>query len=441
MTTLYSRRVLTPDGIQPAAVELSGTHICAVHAECPASAHDLGDALLMPGIIDSHVHINEPGRTEWEGFETATRAAARGGVTTVVDMPLNSAPVTTTLDALHAKLAAAAGKLWVNCGFWGGVIPGNDGQLAEMARAGVMGFKCFLCPSGIDDFPHVERHDLARAMPILKAAGVPLLVHAELEQPLRDVPHSSDPRAYLTYLHSRPRQWEDAAIALVIDMVRQTGCPAHIVHLSSASALPMIRAAKAEGLPLTVETCPHYLCLTAEEIPDGATQFKCAPPIRPSSNREALWSGLLDGTIDLVVSDHSPCIPALKHLDVGDFMAAWGGIASLQLGLSSVWTEASQRGADIATLSRWMTTGPARLLGLPDRSAIAAGMRADLIAWHPETDLTIRAAEILHRHALTPYLGRQQRGAVQHTWLGGTPVVCDGKLTAPAGDILLRKNP
>ena len=224
-------------------------------------------------------------------------------------------------------------------------------------------------------------------------------------------------------------------------MVRQTGCPAHIVHLSSASALPMIRAAKAEGLPLTVETCPHYLCLTAEEIPDGATQFKCAPPIRPSSNREALWSGLLDGTIDLVVSDRSPCIPALKHLDVGDFMEAWGGIASLQLGLSSVWTEASQRGADIATLSRWMTTGPARLLGLSDRSHIAAGMRADLIAWHPETDLTIRATEILHRHALTPYLGRQQRGAVQHTWLGGAPVVCDGKLTAPAGDILLRKHP
>ncbi len=441
MPSLYSRRVLTPQGLRPAAVIIEGTRITAVLDAPPPDADDLGDAVLMPGLIDSHVHINEPGRTEWEGFETATAAAAMGGVTTVVDMPLNSDPVTTTRAALAEKLASAAGRLWVDCGFWGGVVPGNAPELAGMAADGVMGFKCFLCHSGIDEFPNVEAADLAIAMPILRDAGVPLLVHAELEQPLRDAPADADPRAYLSYLHSRPRQWEDAAVAMIIELVEQTGCPAHIVHLSSATALPLIAAAKARGLPLTVETCPHYLCLTAEEIPDGATWFKCAPPIRPSENREALWAGLLAGTIDLVVSDHSPCTPGLKLLEAGDFMGAWGGIASLQLGLSSIWTQARRRGATIPQLSRWMTAGPGRLLGLTDRGVIAPGMRADLVAWRPETPITITAERILHRHKLTPYLGQRQEGAVLSTWVGGQAAVRDGQLAAVAGDILLRKHP
>ncbi|MFT5682331.1 MAG: allantoinase [Myxococcota bacterium] len=441
MTTIHSRRVLTPQGLRPAAVVIEGSRITAVLDTPPPGSQELGDAVLMPGLIDSHVHVNEPGRTEWEGFATATQAAAMGGVTTIVDMPLNSAPVTTTLDALHEKLAVAADKLWVDCGFWGGVVPGNTSELVGMADAGVMGFKCFLCHSGIDDFPNVERADLSAAMPILRDAGVPLLVHAELEQPIVEALTDADPRAYLSYLHSRPRQFEDAAVAMIIALVEETGCPAHIVHLSSATALPLIAAAKARGLPLTVETCPHYLCLTAEEIPDGATQFKCAPPIRPSKNREALWAGLLDGTIDLVVSDHSPCIPGLKLLETGDFLSAWGGIASLQLGLSSIWTEASRRGATIPQLSHWMTTAPAALLGLTQRGAIVPGMRADLVAWQPETPITITAERILHRHKLTPYLGRQQQGAVRSTWVGGKAVVSEGQLTKPAGRILLRNQP
>ncbi|MDG1482707.1 MAG: allantoinase AllB [Myxococcota bacterium] len=438
MATLYSRRVLTPEGLRPAAVVLDGSRIAAVLDAPSGPAQDLGDAVLMPGLIDSHVHVNEPGRTAWEGFETATQAAAAGGVTTMVDMPLNASPVTTSLDALHQKLAVAADKLWVDCGFWGGVVPGNAPELAAMAAAGVMGFKCFLCHSGIDDFPNVTRSDLTAAMPILRDAGVPLLVHAELEQPIAEALTDADPRAYLSYLHSRPRAFEDAAVAMVIALVEETGCPAHIVHLSSATALPLIAAAKARGLPLTVETCPHYLCLTAEEIPDGATQFKCAPPIRPSENREALWRGLLDGTIDLVVSDHSPCIPGLKLLDTGDFLSAWGGIASLQLGLSSIWTEASRRGATIAQVSRWMTTAPAALLGLTDRGAISPGMRADLVAWQPQTPITITAEQILHRHKLTPYLGHTQQGVVTDTWVGGSAVVAAGQLQEPAGHILRR---
>ncbi len=435
---LYSRAVLTAAGLRPAAVHIAGGRITAVTDAVPPGARDLGDCVLMPGLIDSHVHINEPGRTAWEGFDTATRAAALGGITTVADMPLNTDPVTTSRAALDTKIAATAGKLWVDCALWGGVVPGNTDQLAPMVEAGVMGFKCFLVHSGIDDFPQVSGADLGLAMPRLRALGVPLLVHAELEQPLRDAPQSADPRAYIRYLHSRPRAWEDAAIAMMIALCRQTGCRVHIVHLSSATALPMIRAAKAEGLPLTVETCPHYLCLRAEEIPDGATEYKCAPPIRGQDNQEALWQGLLDGTIDLVVSDHSPCIPALKQRQSGDFMAAWGGIASLQLGLSSVWTAARARGVAIAELAGWMTAGPARLLGLTDRGRIAPGMRADLVAWQPRSQYTVEAAAIAHRHKLTPYLGRTLHGAVRHTWVGGRAVVADGALVAPAGALLRR---
>lgn len=437
---VYSQRVLTPAGIRPASVRFRDGRIQAIVDRPLSDAEDLGDALLMPSLADTHVHINEPGRTEWEGFETATRAAALGGITLLADMPLNSDPVTTTLDALQQKIAAAAGKLSVDCALWGGVVPSNADQLVPMMAAGVHGFKCFLVHSGIDEFPEVTEADLLRAMPILAASGVPLLVHAELEQPIREAPSTSDPRAYIRYLHSRPREWEDAAIAMMIALARQTGCRVHIVHLSSATALPMLRAARREGLPVTVETCPHYLCLTSEEIEDGATSFKCAPPIRERSNREALWAGLAEGVIDFVVSDHSPCIPSLKLPESGDFMSAWGGIASLQLGLASVWSEAQRRGHTLETVSRWMSAGPLDFLGLGgERGAIAVGHRADLVAWQPEADFTVTADRLAQRHPITPYLGRTVHGMVTDTWLCGRRIVRAGKICAPpSGRLVLR---
>jgi allantoinase len=423
MLALRTRFALVDGTFRPATVVLDGESVAAVLPEPPpgVDVEDLpDDVVLLPALVDTHVHINEPGRTEWEGFATATRAAAAGGVTTVVDMPLNSDPVTTTLAALEAKIAAAEGQLHVDVGLWGGVIPGNGPELAPMVAAGVFGFKCFTCPSGIDAFPHVTQANMRDAMRILGPLGVPLLVHAELELEGTNPYADASPRAYLRYLHARPRAWEDAAIAMTIALVRETGCRAHIVHLSSASALPMIKAAKAEGLPLTVETCPHYLCLTAEEVPDGDTAWKCAPPIREASNRELLWQGLAEGVIDFVISDHSPCIPALKLPERGDFLDAWGGIASLQLGLPNVWTEARRRGFALRDVIRWMSGGPAAFLGTERR--IAVGARADLVAFAPEADVTVSAAAILHRHKLTPYLGKRVSGEVRGTWMRGERV-------------------
>lgn len=422
-TTLYARAALIDGAFRPAAVVIDGEHVSAVLPEPPPGADVVAlaeDEVLLPALVDTHVHVNEPGRTEWEGFETATSAAAKGGITTIVDMPLNSIPVTTSLAALEAKIGAAQGKLAVDVGLWGGVIPGNTAELAPMVAAGAFGFKCFTCPSGIDEFPPVNEADMRAAMLALKPLGVPLLVHAELELEGTNPYEDASPRAYLRYLHSRPRSWEDAAIAMTIRLVRETGCRAHVVHLSSASALPMIAAAKAEGLPLTVETCPHYLVLRAEEVPDGATEYKCAPPIREDDNRERLWAGLRDGTIDFVLSDHSPCIPALKLPEAGDFLGAWGGIASLQLGLPNIWTEARRRGFSLADVSRWMSGGPARFVGTDRR--IAAGNRADFAIFAPDVDVTVTAEAILHRHKLTPYLGRRVTGEVRATWLRGAPV-------------------
>lgn len=431
MIALTSQRVLTPSGLRPAAVVLQGESVHAITDSPPANAAcvDLGELVLMPGLVDSHVHINEPGRAAWEGFATATRAAALGGVTTVVDMPLNSVPVTTSLDALDAKITAAKGQLSVDCAFWGGVVPGNIDQLAPMSRAGAKGFKCFLCPSGIDEFPPVGEPELRAAMPALRALGRPLLVHAELELPLREAT-TGDARDYSTYLHSRPPEWEDEAVALIVRMVRETGARAHIVHLSSAGALPILRAAKAEGLPITAETCPHYLCLRAEQIPPGDTAFKCAPPIREGVNRLALWAALAEGVIDFVVTDHSPCIPSLKLPDAGDFLRAWGGIASLQLGLAAVSSEARWRGFDIAQVSRWMSAGPARLLGI-DRGVLRPGARADLVAWDPDATFVVDGAKLAHRHPTTPYAGQKLSGQVRHVWLGGRPIVRDGALIGP----------
>ncbi len=429
---VVSQRVLTPDGIRPATIVIDGESIESVVEVAPADidTQDVGDALVMPGLVDCHVHINEPGRTEWEGFTTATRAAAAGGVTTLVDMPLNCDPVTTSVDALKVKLDALGDQLSVDVGFWGGVVPDNVDQLIPLAEAGVLGSKAFLCHSGIDDFPNVTREDLKRAMPRMAEAGVPLLAHAELD--LGDPACPDDAQDYASWLRSRPAAWENEAIKLLIELCRETGCPVHVVHLSSAGAVPMLREARAEGLPVTVETCPHYLCLSAEKIPDGATTFKCAPPIREESNREELWNALREGVIDFVISDHSPCTPFLKQ---GGFGAAWGGIASLSLGLNSIWTEAHARGFSVEQVARWMCSEPAKFAGVAHRKGlIAPGMDADFCVWAPETEITIEESHLHFKHPISPYLGQSLRGAVLQTWLRGRKIYESGGVPKERGD-------
>ena len=436
------KRVVTPQGVREAAVVLRGGKVAAVVAphEAPTGlpVEDVGNKVVMPGVVDCHAHINEPGRTEWEGFETATRAAAAGGITTVVDMPLNSIPATTSLDALRQKAASAEGHCAIDYGFWGGVIPGNVGELEAMIDAGVTGFKCFLIQSGVDEFPHVTREDLERAMPVLARRGVPLIVHAELTD--HEAPPEGDTRTYQSYLASRPRRWENDAIRMMVELCREFRGPVHIVHLSSSDALADIAAAKREGLPFTVETCPHYLSFEAEHIPDGATHFKCAPPIREAANREALWKGLGRGDIDMVVSDHSPCTPALKHLDRGDFGMAWGGIASLQFSLPAVWTGMVERGHGLESLVRWMCEHPARLTGLTGRKgALVPGADADLVIFDPEATFSPEAASVLHRHPLTPYAGRPLQGVVERTYVRGEPVHVRGEpMPRPSGQWVRR---
>ena len=438
---LRSRRIVGPDGrIRPGTVLIEEGRIRALVSR-PATAtvppdipvEDLGTRVIAPGLVDCHVHVNEPGRTDWEGFATATRAAAAGGVTTLVDMPLNCLPVTTTRAALEEKRSVATGQLHVDVGFWGGVIPGNAGELAELAAGGALGCKAFLIHSGIDEFPNATEADLREAMPILRDAGLPLLAHAELDLGEAPAP-GTDPRAYASYLRSRPAAWEDAAIALLIRLARETGCAVHVVHLSSAASVDQIARAKADGLHFTAETCPHYLCLEAESVPDGATEYKCAPPIRDHENREALWRGLKDGVIDFVVSDHSPCTPALKGRERGDFAEAWGGIASLQLGLPALWTEASRRGHSLSDVSAWMSTRPAALAGLGRRKGqIAPGFGADLVVWDPEAEVEVDAAQLHFRHKVSPYLGRRLMGRVEATFLRGQ-LVYDGS-GHPAGPV------
>jgi allantoinase len=449
---LQSSRVVLPQGVRHAALRILDGRIAEVLPAAPPGVRvtELGQRVLSPGLVDCHVHINEPGRTEWEGFETATRAAAAGGVTTLVDMPLNSLPVTTTRDALQQKLEACRGQCFVDVGFWGGVVPGNVSELPGLAEGGVLGCKAFLVHSGIDEFPNVSEADLLSAMPVLRDLGLPLLAHAELE------PHAGaetsaaalgDPRTYRSFLESRPRAWEEAAIALLIRLCRQTRCPVHIVHLSAASCLGMLRAAKDEGLPITVETCPHYLCLEAEQIADGATEYKCAPPIREHENREALWQGLLDGVIDFVITDHSPCTPGLKQRGQGNFHEAWGGIASLQLGLSNVWTEARRRGASLEDLARWLSGAPARFAGLArDKGQLQAGLAADLVIWDPDEKYRVESSRLFFRHKLSPYLGREVYGRVYQTLLAGQ-LVYDGTAAltkehplGPQGQLLLHRS-
>ena len=437
----FSSRVVGPAGVGPATVRVAGAQITEVvpGARPLTGAVDFGDWVIGPGLVDCHVHVNEPGRTEWEGFETATRAAAAGGVTALVDMPLNSLPVTTTGAALAAKLAASAGKCFVDVGFWGGVVPGNVRGLTELGAGGVLGCKAFLVHSGIDEFPNSTEEDLRQAMPVLRDAGLPLLAHAELD--LGAEVHTQDRRSYRRYLESRPKHWEDEAIRLLVKLCRETGCAVHIVHLSSAASVPILRAAKAEGLPITVETCPHYLCLEAESIPDGATLFKCAPPIREHENREGLWRALLEGVIDFVITDHSPCTPALKLAERGDFDEAWGGIASHQLGLPAVWTEARRRGADLSALFRWMSAAPAQFAGLAtQKGSLCAGLDADLVVWDPDRVVTVEAERLFFRHPVSPYLGRELLGKVQYTLLRGK-CVYDGERhpEGPTGRPLLHR--
>jgi allantoinase len=438
---LRSRRIVGPDGrVRPGTVLIEQGRIRALVSR-PASAtvppdvpvEDLGTRVISPGLVDCHVHINEPGRTDWEGFATATRAAAAGGVTALVDMPLNCLPVTTRRAALEEKLRAAAGQLHADVGFWGGVIPGNAGDLAELASGGALGCKAFLVHSGIDEFPNVTEADLRAAMPLLRDAGLPLLAHAELDLGAAEG-GEKDPRKYSRYLRSRPAAWEDAAIALLIRLSRETGCAVHVVHLSSAASLPQIARAKDEGLRFTAETCPHYLCLEAEAIPDGATEYKCAPPIRDHENREALWQGLKDGVLDFVVTDHSPCTPALKDRERGDFAEAWGGIASLQLGLPAVWTEARGRGLGLGEIASWMSARPAALAGLGLRKGqIAPGFDADLVVWDPDAEISVDAEQLQFRHKVSPYLGRRLMGRVEATFLRGQ-LVYDGS-GHPAGPV------
>ena len=422
---IRSRAIITPHAAIDGHVVVSAGRIEAVAtgvAPAGLAVYDLGGLALLPGLVDTHVHINDPGRTEWEGFVTASRAALAGGITTLVDMPLNSIPATTSVEALERKREAARDAT-VRIEYWGGVVPGNTAQLAPLATAGVRGFKCFMVPSGVDEFGHVGEAGLREAMPVIARLGLPLLVHAESPQVIDATAaaiHGRDPHAYATWLDSRPAAGEVEAIRWVLELADETGCRVHIVHLAATEALPGLRAARERGLSVTVETCPHYLSFAAEEIANGATQFKCAPPIRTRAHREALWVALLAGDIDLVASDHSPCPPALKGAERGDFFAAWGGVASLELGLPVRWTAARSRGATLLDIARWMAERPAQLAGLAgEAGSIAVGADADLIAFDADAVWTVEAAKLHQRHKLTPYAGNQVMGRVERVWRGG----------------------
>lgn len=429
-----SRRVVTPEGIRPAAILVEGERIQAVVApqQGPVDGykiHDFGEAAILPGLVDSHVHINDPGRTEWEGFETATRAAAAGGYTLLVDMPLNCLPATTTVAALEAKRAAAQGKCRVDWAAWGGVVHDNQNHIEALAASGVRGFKCFLINPGIDGFSMVTEKQLRVALPHVAQTGLPLLVHAELTSPIEratNVLANDDWSRYSTYLQSRPDEAELAAIQLMLSLCREFDFRLHVVHLSTHYALRELRAARSEGLAVTVETCPHYLHLSAETIGDRATLSKCAPPIRSRENCERLWQGLNEGTIDLVVTDHSPCPPAMKRLVEGNFQTAWGGIASLSLALPLMWTEASNRGFTLLDLARWMAAAPARLAGCDTRKGqIAAGYEADFVVFDTDREFTVTKDRLYYRHPVSPYLGETLRGVVKATYLRGNAVFFD----------------
>lgn len=438
---IASQRVLTLEGEKPAAILIKGEKILDVVSienipeNCPTE--DMGNNVIMPGLVDTHVHINEPGRTDWEGFETATKAAAAGGITTLVDMPLNCIPVTTTVDALNQKIIATKDQLWIDCGFYGGLIPDNIQDLESLADAGVLGFKAFLSPSGIDEFPNISEKHLREALPILAKKGIPVLVHAELEN---GATSSEENKTYKYFQESRPKSWENNAIKLLIQLCREFNVHIHIVHLSSADILPEIAQTRKDGFPLTVETCPHYLHFSSERISDGDTRFKCAPPIWNGENRENLWAGLEEGIINFITSDHSPCTPELKNLEAGNFEKAWGGISSIQFALPVIWTECKHRGYSLEQLINWMSKQPAKFVGMDDlKGQISPGFDADLVCWNPDKKYIIKKEAIHHKNKLTPYEGESLYGVVNATFLRGQKVYENGQfLGNPKGKIILK---
>jgi allantoinase len=435
LRAFLSRRVVTPDGIKPAAVLVEDGRILDVIPpnQVPAeiSVEDFGNAAILPGLVDSHVHINEPGRTEWEGFRTATRAAAAGGYTVLVDMPLNCLPATTTVTALEEKRTAANGQCHVDWMAWGGVVSDNQEHIESLAAAGVPGFKCFLIHPGIDGFTMVNENELRVALPHVARTGLPLLVHAELPGPVEKATSSlagADWSKYATYLQSRPDEAELSAIRLMISLCHEYRFRLHIVHLATSQALDMLLAAKSEGLPVSVETCPHYLHFSSDKIPNGQTLFKCAPPIRRHENRERLWQGLRQGVIDLVATDHSPCPPEMKRLSERSFRMAWGGIASLSLALPVMWTEANGRGFTLCDIARWMAERPAQLAGCDSlKGRIARGFDADFVVFDPEKEFVATEEHLYYRHRVSPYLGEKLRGVVKATYLRGNCIFEDGK--------------
>jgi allantoinase len=455
MLIVRGRRIVLDGAERPASLHVVDGRVAAVRGieDVPAPEPavelvDAGDLVVSPGIVDSHVHVNEPGRTEWEGFDTATRAAAAGGVTTIVDMPLNSVPATIDVSALLEKRSAARGQCHVDVGFWGGIVPGNvsddpnrlrhvfedDSVLEVLSDAGVLGFKCFLVPSGVDEFPPVTEAQLYQAMSVLRRRELPLLVHAESPEDI--LPFAGQPASYRDYLATRPAVAEVQAIGMMGRLMARTGAHVHIVHVSSADGLKTITVLQTMGARITAETCPHYLTFSASSIPDGATEYKCAPPIRDEDDREALWVGLRSGALKMVASDHSPAPPALKC--PGDFVRAWGGIASIELGLAAVWTEARVRGFGVADLARWMSEAPAALAGLSGRKGrIAPGYDADLVIWDPDDEFTVDASRLQQRHKLTPYAGRRLQGAVLSTFVRGQRVWDRGALVQPRAGVLL----
>ena len=436
-----SGRVVTPEGIRAAAMLVENETIRGVvpqHGIPPdAVVTDFGDLAVLPGLVDSHTHVNEPGRTEWEGFRTATRAAAAGGYTVIVDMPLNCLPPTTTAGSLELKRAAAASTSAVDFAFWGGVVGDNREHIEPLAAAGVPGFKCFLVHPGIDGFTMVSEQELRQAVPHVVKTGLPLLVHAELPGPIEAATgelQKSDWRRYDTYLRSRPDEAELRAIELLLSLCREFGFRLHIVHLATGKALDLLKRSKSEGLPVTVETCPHYLYFSAEQIPDGATLCKCAPPVRSAANREQLWKALGEGVIDLVATDHSPCPPAMKRVADGDFRAAWGGISSLSTALPVMWTEASRRGFSLGDIARWMAERPAQLAGCSRRKGrIAVGCDADFVVFDPDAEFTLTEDRLYYRHPLSPYAGRRLRGVVRHTFLRGRCIFSEGRFPGHPG--------
>lgn len=435
---LRGEQILTTAGISAREVGVRDGKIVAIEPLGNNLSADrvielAADEVLLPGLVDTHVHVNEPGRTEWEGFESATKAAAAGGVTTIVDMPLNSIPPTVNLEALQIKREAASSKAYVNIGFWGGAIPGNKKDLRDLHDAGVFGFKCFLLHSGVDEFPSLSVEEMEEDMIELKSFDSLMIVHAEDSQAVDRAPDAEGDQ-YERFLKSRPRGAENVAIAQVIERARWTGARAHVLHLSSSDALAMIKTAKSDGVKITVETCPHYLTLLAEEIPNGATSFKCCPPIREASNRELLWKGLEEGIIDCIVSDHSPSTIDLKDVENGDFGVAWGGVASLQLGLPLIWSEAKQRGISLEQVVSWMSTKPAELAGLKNKGSISLGNDADFAVFAPEDAFVVDVHKLHHKNPISPYQGKTLAGVVRSSIVGGADV----DFKTPQGKLIRR---